>query len=452
MKGFRLLAALSLLISGSEALSSQERDAFVLAPGQARLTVGASYLWADARLSDAAGLAAGLDGRLTADRFRSLVPLQEGLSAFFEATANVPSASPVDPADLTAGDLSLDLAGNYRVVPITFGVGLLPGVELSATIPVYRSERLIRRVTLEGANVGINPYTTELRAQLEEIAPGGAAIGSSVLVPTAGSPLGRELQERVIALTGRALALPGAPVGTAGKFLPQLPTRYSIGEWQPGDLEVEARLELSRSFQAGLFPDRGSEGINHRLTLLAAARFPTGRETALADGIGLKPDVGGIGAGGGAIADVFLRELWVSAGAQIRTLGLKELMIVVPDDPQAAITGSGTRSYSTDAEVWLTPRFRIEDEVAVAVTLASELWLGGRGALTGVDLDDSTATRHSIGGSLRFSDIQPPQESRRIAIEANAGFRTSVFGSGGAPDTNVVFVQLSLMRRVWGGR
>src|SRR5688572_28273734 len=110
---------LLLLLSQAARLSAQVADGAVLAPGQLRIEGEVQNWHSDTRFGSGGreSLGAGFDGLLIPASFFPLVPVAQSLTAVLEATEGVPGASPVDPAELSAGTLEMDLVATSRVAP-----------------------------------------------------------------------------------------------------------------------------------------------------------------------------------------------------------------------------------------------------------------------------------------------------------------------------------------------
>src|SRR5690606_14012020 len=96
-----------------------------------------------------------------------------------------------------------------RVVPLSLSAGILPRLEVGASLPLLREEILPTRFGLSGGTLGANP---DLDGNAELLALFGeewGSLGASPLLPTDSSALGRELQRLVEArFPGEALDLP----------------------------------------------------------------------------------------------------------------------------------------------------------------------------------------------------------------------------------------------------
>ncbi|MEX2571291.1 MAG: hypothetical protein WD737_08275 [Gemmatimonadota bacterium] len=450
-----------LMLAAAGGLHSQERDAHVLGPGEVRVAAEAEY-WSFGEVygeDGDVGIGAAFGRELTATTYAPLTAVAADLSRFLEETSENGDGTTLDPAVLTAGRLDLAASITTRVVPLRVSLGLLRRVEVGASLPVYRRERMIERFELEPGNVGINPEPAANAALLAGVSAAGEALGGAPVLPLAGSTSGEALQQRVEALTGERLTLPAAP--PSGPALRDsvggVPTSYHLSEWLPGDLEVNARVEVLRSFGPGAYPPLADDGLDYRLTALVAARFPTGRRPDLDWGFDPRIGVGFGGASLGVVGDLFVAErFWLSSGGSLERLGARAvpLFVAVTEGPLAAGSGEQVVRRSPDDafDLWLSPRARLTPEFSVGGSIRIERSLAGTDEIGDQTVPIAEATRHSAGFTLRYSTLPAVTAGRgSVPAEIALGYSAAWGGSGGAPAGAVAYLRASLFQRLWGG-
>jgi len=433
-----------LLLLTPEAVLGQEDDARVLPPGVVRLEFATWDARADAVFGPGGttrglGGVAGLAGSLTFSTFAPLGSTVSALGDLLAGTGGLPPA--VSPLDLFGGDLEVDVATNTRSIPLRVAVGLLPRVEVGARLPLQRSETISRRLMLTGGNVGLNPDTAGNAEVLLGLT--GERLGRQRLLPVAGTALADTLQRRVAGATGSTLTLPGSALTAVELFdlgVP-LPARQ-VTLWQPGDLEIDARVRVVDTFGEDPYPTRGGVGI--RLAFDGRVRFPTG--VAPEPGFFGAPPVAQSRMAVGATADVFIGErFWTSGGVTYhRLLGGRGSAGEVDGQPSQPITGApGLADGGLDA--WATPRARLTRELSLGGSLRAERWTGGPGG-------EGTDSRDWLGVSLRYTSLPAHLEGRaRLPLEFTVGLLRAVRGSVGVPAERVAYLRLSLEPRLWGG-
>jgi hypothetical protein len=453
-RAFLTLIAISLSLSPAHA---QERSALILRPGEISLTVGGEHL--DFRTLFANGenrpLAAGLGGPLTPLSFAPLVALRDSLDTFFAATDSVPF--PVADADLLAGDLLVELGWNTRSGSGRIAVGILPRVEIGVAMSSYRTERFPRRLGLSGGLVGLNPDPVGNAALLQNLDESGPGLGRAPVLPIEGSATGAELQNRVFAATGDSLSLPEGPLTVAelATAFGGSPFPNTVSLFRPGDLEIDTRIELLRTFDGHYPANESAVGI--RLALLGALRFATGDRGLENPLLDWGPEVGHGAFRLGVAADLFRGErFWASAGATMTRISPTDVRIATSFEP---IPGSGTtivagrRSPGNELDLWLLPRLRLTEEFSIGGSYRFERQSEGADEVGGVAMGIAERARQSLGVTLRYTNL-PAYDTgvSDFPLEAAVGFRRSISGSGGAAAAGVGFVQVSLLYQLWGER
>ncbi|MEX2584289.1 MAG: hypothetical protein WD766_13535 [Gemmatimonadota bacterium] len=453
--------AYALLLSGTFSvlagpLWAQERDAQILRPGEVRLSIGAEYRHADTQFGAGGSERIGgeLEASLTAATVATLGTVASDFSRFLADTKSLPGASQVDPFELTAGDLSVEAAVNRRFVPVRLSAGIFPRVEIDVEIPVYREERLLRRFSTEGGNVGINPDPSSNAELLAGISEAGESLAGAALLPVEGSALADELQRRVLTLTGSELDLPAAPVpGTQLSSVSALfPAARSLTQWQPGDVRIGARVGVLRSFGDSPFPPLSSGERHHRLTAFAAVRVPTGREWVADSRLGAGSTIGFAGGQAGAVADLFLGErYWLSGGGSYARVASTELDVPVPP-AEGIYTGEPVlttirRSPGDAYDLWFVPRIRLTPVISFGGSLRSERWLAGMDEIGSLQLPTTAASRHSAGISVRYTTLPVSSDG---GFDIAIGYAGAFAGSGRAEAASVAYFQVAVRQRVLG--
>jgi hypothetical protein len=274
-------------------------------------------------------------------------------------------------------------------------------------------------------------------------------MGRATFLPVSGTPVANELQRRVRALTGADLVLPTEPVTRAqlaqnhGLDRPA----YSTGAWRTGDLEIDARAEILRSFPGG-FPDSTATGIDFRLTVFGSYRLPIDIEY-----VGLDSwthfDVGYRGGSAGGAIDLFLGSVaWVSAGGRATRL-TRTGSAEDPANLDAFSPGYGAGlvfgGSGEEVEMWALPRLRLTDEISVGIPVTMRSWTSTE---EGVADEGSLST---AGLTVRFSNMRSSVfRPRRGGIDASVGYSTGITGSDGAARASRVFLNFSILQRFWG--
>lgn len=441
-------------LTGAGSGQAQWRDAQVLRPGEVRVEVAPEYLHFSTRFG-AAGREPLAGGRLTPDTFSPLAAQRTAIAAYLSATEDV-AVTPADAASLDAGELTAQIAWNTRYVPVRMAAGVLPRIELGASLPFVRNERLTTRFDIGGGNLGLNPDPM-VNAQLLGVRAPGSVIGGAPYLPLADSPLGIELANRVRALTGEELALPTEPLDAAAleTAFSLTPPPYRLSTWTLGDLEVDVRVLVLSTFE-GSYPASAS-GTDVRITAGGFARLPTGPRQDARGALDWEPLAGHTGFGGRVAADAFLGErFWVSASGGFArhlprtvTLGVFPPGVPVGGPPLEVVEGE--RRPGNDIDVWLLPRVRPIPELSLGAALRAE-WRGeGSEVAAGHQAVAPAATRRSLGAFIRYSALPAfDADAAVLPIEAEIGFTTAVSGTGDSPAATTAFLRVSYRPRVFG--
>ena len=449
---------LAVLMSRTPA-AAQEWTGNVLRPGEAGVTLGGDYggyrsLWYDdVRLP----LGAGVGGVFDPTTFPPLTGLPAAMEAFLATTDSVPF--PVTDADFIAGSLDARLAANDRTGIARLGIGVLPRVELGIAGSIMRSERLPLRVELMEGSLGVNPDrmgNADLLALVDTV--GGAALGSSAMLPLEGSRLGARLQEVVFAATGDSLALP-----TAGPTLADLatgsgfsPIPHEVSPIRVGDLELDARLELLRTFPGPYEPTEGDGTLNARLAVRGVVRLGVGEVPPRTPRTDWSPLAGHGGLGAGAILDLFGgRRLHLTLGANWLRLDAATLQLPLPVD---GIPGTATGFTEAGFEPGATisyeaiPRLRLTEEISIGGTFRTVERAEGAWEIEGARTPIPERSARAAGFMIGYSSLAAYQAGRtRTPIEASIGFASVIDGSGGVPAARLATVRVTILRRLWGG-
>lgn len=452
------LLALIIAVGFPAVGGAQDRTADVLSPGEIRLSGGGEYI-GFSTLFEPGGevpLGGNIGGPLTPADLPTLESLGMSIEAFLAATD--PVAFAIEPGDLIAGDLSVEFGWNTRVVPGRIGIGVLPRLEIGFGGSVYRNERLTRRVDLVGGTLGLNPDVPGNAALLTAVDPTGAAVGNAMILPVEGTRLGAELQDRVFAVTEDSLSLPESPLSgvelEAAFGLDPFPG--AISEWRAGDVEIDARVEVFRTFDPGHYPTRAT-GLNLRAIVTGALRIGTGQMGSENPRLDWGPQVGFGGTRFGAAADLFSgRYFWVSGGGSYMWLGASTVGIATSTEPipgEETIVVQARRDPGNEWDLWLIPRLRLTDELSLGASLQTEHRGEGVDDLAGVTIPIPSRSRNSVGVVFRYTNLPAYDEGRsNLPIEAAVGFNSAVSGSGAAPAGRTAFVTVALLPRLWGER
>ena len=459
-------AALSLALLLSAAPAPAQETSWVLPRGMAALEVGLQYTHFGSRFvaGGTMPLGAPLSTPLTPTTFGPLVPLQTELNRFLAATEPAGGGVRADADDLTLGALDVAAAADVREVPMVLRVGVLARVEVGIEVPVYRTDLRLERLALTGATVGINRNPAANRAALARLGAQYGALGESVLLPLAGTPLGDELTRRVTALGG-SIELPAAAADT---LLPGLLNQLlaeqlgvamlesGTSPWRLGDAQLHAAVRVLDSFGGAPFP-ADSTPLAYRLAVQASVRLPTGAGSDTVKLIPFGPPVGVTGWGAGAVADLFLADRWwLTAATHFRAHGEVEVVRRVADPAAPLLAGGAPAALRwkppTELSLRLAPRFRLHPAIALGAiyelaAVGESSFAGAEGAAV-MGTDGGVVQR--LGGSVRYSTVAAGVGESSVPLEVSLGFRTTVAGPGGVERRSTLTAQLSVLRRLWG--
>lgn len=450
-----LLTLIVLALSASPALG-QDWSGQVKRPGEVGLTIEGTNtsfqsLYVGGKKQP---LGEGLGGPVDPATFAPLANLMAATETFLSAIDS--TSTGVLDQDFLAGDLDARLSWNTRVGSARLGLGVLPRVEIGAGASIYRTEMLPLMLGLTGGTLGLNPDRNGNATLLAGLDDSGQAVGGAAVLPLEGSSLGSQLQDLVFAAAGDSLALPETPLSIAefSTAFGFIPFAHQVSPIRMGDLEIDARIEILRTFDGAYYPiDEG--GLNVRLTAMGAMRFPTGDrgiETPIPD---WGPEIGHGGFSGGGILDVFAGQFfWGSVGATYSRLSAAT--VLVPASPAAI---SGLQPGSIEARV--TPGVGINFGAVSRIRLTNEISVGGSfqldrtdaGTLESEGVTSSIESRslRSLGMEIGYTSLPAYEANRTIApIDAAVGFRTAINGSGGAPAATVAFARVTILYRLWG--
>ena len=460
-------AALALGALLPSSAPAQAPDAFVLPFGMLRLELQGMHNSFDSYYdADGNRVRAGseLSGDLAADRFAPLTPLAANLSDFLAVTAGGPGASPEvpDPSAISLGLLDVTAAAARTEGRARISIGVLPRLEIGASLPLGRGDRLVQRLRLEDGTVGFNPDADGNRDLLAEI--GWAPLGDSPLLPTADSPMGIELQNRVQALTGRKLALPENPAliePLETLLLDQYgfaPLASRLEQWRLGDLHLEARGLVLSSFGNAPVPVE-AVGVHGRLSVNGGLRLPTGRESDTVDLFLTLPAERISEFDAGAAADLFLGErLWVTGSLSRSWPRDTEITrrIVAPGAPFAEAPEPEPVTYSPASRTafTVTPRVRLNESISFDLSYGAQLF-GDTHFRSAAERDASVldlegGTLQQLGIGLRYSSL-PAYWVRQARLPADVSIHYSrvLAGPDGAPAGGRVTVRASILPRLW---
>jgi hypothetical protein len=453
-----VLAALLALAVAAPA-KAQEWTGEVIQPGQLRITLGGEYsafrsLWNG---GTEVPIGAGLGGPLDPATFSPLAAYPAAMESFLAVADTL--AFPVTDADFQAGSLDGRLALNNRVGSGRLAVGIFPRVEIGVTGSIIRTEELPLRVELAGGTVGLNPDRTgnaNLFARIDTV--GGAALGASAVLPLEGSRLGSHLQDLVFEATGDSLLLPVAALTVAdlGTSFGFAPYPHLVSPVTVGDVELDARTDLLRTFDGPYYPSPEDGELNARLTLRGRVRLPVGEVLPRTPRTNWAPISGHGGLGAGGAMDVFFsRFLQVSATADWLRLDAASVLMPVPVDAiRGATTGTTEASFEPGeiVRISVAPKIRLTEEISVGGVWWSERQGAGAWAIEGVRIPIEERTAESAGLTIGYSSLAASQRGRTGApIEASISFATPLSGSGGSPAARVATARVTFLRRLWGG-
>lgn len=473
----------SLVAAAPARAAAQEAEAWVLPRGLLELSATGAYTGWDTRL-DGAPLGAelfpvyqSLADRLLAGR---VDPVRAGLTDLFASTPD-PDAESGVPDPVAAGSASVRFAGDVRNVPFTLRYGLTRRLTIFATVPLERSGTVVFGPYLAGGTLGLNPDTTVNSNRLAEVDERFRALGRSLLLPTAGSAAGIELQSRLREMEGvDTLALPTRGVSFAELLeRPALRALLNAEEaaalglnstrrpYHLGDVQLGARFLLIPGPAGWPFPDTIVRR-SLRTAVGARVRLPTGRgDTRTATEI--PPGGGHLGVGVDVLNDVFLSHRWyVNVAASGDWLLPADVVRQAfgADRPFPADTALRTLRRTPGPRVALsvTPRWRLTDEISfhgeyALAAQARTRYEAPDGVLPGVFEWRTGGAAHALGIGARYSSLQAFARGRaRVPFELGLSVSSAVVGTMQAPDafsvriTGRVFVDPRRFRALLPGR
>jgi hypothetical protein len=462
-------ATLAFAIFSPAMAAAQSTDAFVLPWGMFRLSVQGTQESFDSRF-DASGnrvpITQGVAGDLTPDRFASLRPLSTNLTDFFEATDGGPGATadPVDPETISLGTLDVRAAALQTHALARLTIGLLPRVEIGASVPIQRGERTVQRLALAGGSVGINPNPSTNGALLASI--GWGPLGASDLLPVADSPEGIELLSRVTALAGEGLILP-TDTANSDNLQALLMQEYNLAPlvsrrdlWRVGDAELFARVLLISTFGQAPLPVAPT-GPNMRLTISGGLRLPTGTEPDSFPLLAPLPAERLAEYHAGATGDFFFgSRAWVSAAARLTWSSSSEITRrVAPADAPLSLTDGPTRVTITPGnrlEFAFAPRYQLVESISIGVEYTGAMvgdteYSGGGEGMDATILNLAGGGLHRLGMGIRYSTL-PAYFARRAAMPAEVSltYQRTIAGPEGAPAAGALAITASLLPQLWG--
>ena len=453
---------------------AQVESARVLPPGMIRIHAGGTSAFVDSRFgsplnggTSSEPLAAPFQTVLADSTFAPFRTLQQNLNILFAASDTLGSPFRAASDNLVASVSEVRTVSDARSVPVGIEVGVFPRIAVGVRVPLVNTRLRARQLGILESTIGINPDPAGNRVLFDTVgARLGAnttALGRSAFLPTAGSDLGRALQQKVRAASGgQELRLPSAPLTAAGiegfRDAELLGTgRFDPREsqWEVGDAELSAKVEfLNRNAD---FPYPAVEGgFAYRGAIEAGLRVPTGTP---ADAGYLVLPVPEQGLGGAFIHlynDIFISgRAWATAEArweQLQGLDLQRPTRLPDSEP-----ASGTVRWEpgTRIALALSPRFRLTEELSL---LGQYRYL--RRADESFAVPDSrqpvgatagTAQLWSIGAEYSTLPAYLAGETP-LPLEASIVLRDTFAGSSGAAAVRVVEVRASLYRWLWGER
>jgi hypothetical protein len=476
----------TLLGGVASLLPAQQPDAVVTPRGMIGLHAGGTYTRFSSRFGGTTGgsteepLGAPFSVLLTSETFPLLPALQGGLNAFLAASdASGTAGFRASPTNLTLGRADIDYGVDRTTAPFGLSVGILPRVSVEALIPVTSASVSVRSITLTGGLLGLNPDATRNETLLRRAAQAAGdaalgAIGKSAWLPVAGSPLGEELQRRVLALTGDTvqLRLPSAPLN--GTALQSAAVTEALGEpglgstteeWRLGDAEVGARVQLLGGPATG-GPASLQSGVALRVAAGAAARLPTGSRQELGSLLAVPAITGHGGVSGNAAADLFLSKwIWATVAGRYETIFAADVtQRVTPAGQPFAGAAARTvrRTPGNVLRIDVVPRVRINE----VISIGGEYSYLSRGEETFEDvgplpaslisasvLNTPSRSAQLVGAGVRYSTLSTHfGGGGAVPVDVSLRYLTAISGSGGAPVEHVLQLQGSVYIRAWGSR
>jgi hypothetical protein len=477
----RALLALAAAAAPARA-AAQEAEAWVLPRGLLEVSATGSYTGWDTRL-DGVPLGAELLGpyQQIANRFLDgrVEPVRAGIADLFASTTD-PDSTTEEP-EISAGALALRFAGDVRSVPFSVRYGLTNRLTIFATIPLERSGTVVFGPYFAGATLGVNPDTINNRRVLNAVDPRFAGLGSGLLLPTAGSAEGIELQSRLRARSAAdTLLLPTRAVNftdlLARPALRALLTdaeaaALGIGStrrpYHLGDIHLGARFLLIQGPPGWPHPDTIVRR-SLRTTVGVRLRLPTGSgDTRI--GTELPPTGGHLGLGVDVLNDIFLTHRWyvnVSASGDwlLPADVLRQPFTAAQPFPVDSAVTPVRRVPGPRVALSITPRWRLTDEIAFhgeyAMLAQSRTRYEAPDSILPSVFDWRTGgALHALGIGIRYSSLQAFARGRaRVPFELTLSASEAVLGTVQAPDafsvrlTGRVFVDPRRFRALLPGR
>ena len=461
-----LLAAALLAPAHARA---QGEDARVLPRGWVELRATGFYTQFDSRFAPGGSQALGdaFSAQLNAVAERVLTPVATPavarLDTFFTNTA-AGVTNPTTPAAPALGAVNARLAGDVRRAPFSLWYGLTRRITVGVTVPFERNGTSVAGISL-GGTLGLNTAVAANQAVLAKL--GYGALGGSLLLPTAGSPAGTELQRRVRELSpGDSLVLPTHGI-SPGELVANstLNAQLSAEEeaalgavsgatpYYLGDIEVGARFQLINRVRYTRPDSAAPSGV--RAALLLNLRLPTGPAADTTFFLVLPREVGHAGVSADLLGDFSLaRRYWVSASAGITKLLPRNIQrFAFSDEHLFPADSLGFRLVRREPGLRLRasvmPRYRLTREMSFAALYQFEHTAAtvytSADSVEGVELGPVERaegwTTHSFGVGAGYSTVAAYAEGRtRIPVEFSLVYRNAVVGSGFAAHSGTVEV------------
>jgi hypothetical protein len=461
--------------------AAQEAEAWVLPRGLLELSITGSYTGWDTRLDGV-----GLGGELLpvyqslADRLLSgrVDPVQAGLADLFATVPDPEAGGTPDP--VTAGTASARFAGDLRSAPFTLRYGLTHRLTIFATLPVERSGTVVFGPYLAGGSLGLNPDSLGNRSRLAAVDARFGGLGGALLLPTAGSEAGIELQSRLRAEELDTLVLPTRAVSFADLLArPALASLLSAEEaaalglsstrrpYHLGDVQLGARFLLIPGPAGWPYPDTIVRR-SLRTVVGGRIRLPTGAgDTRTATEI--PPGGRHLGLGVDVLNDVFFSRRWyVNVAASGDWLlpadVVRQAYGVDRSFPADSSLRTLRRSPGPRVALSITPRWRLTDEISfngeyAMVAQARTRYEAPEGVVPGEFEWRTGGVSSAMGIGMRYSSLQAFARGRaRVPFELGLSMSHAVVGTMQAPDafsvrlTGRVFVDPRRFRRLLPGR
>ena len=477
----RALLALAAAAAPAHA-AAQQAEAWVLPRGLLEVSATGSYTGWDTRLDgiplggELLGPYRSLAERLLAGR---VDPVAAGITDLFASTTDPDSAT--EAPEISAGAVALRFAGDVRSVPFSVRYGLTHRLTVFATLPLERSGTVVFGPYFAGANLGLNPDTVTNRRVLNAVDPRFAGLGGGLLLPTAGSAEGIELQSRLRARSAAdTLLLPTRAVNFADLLArPALRALLSDAEaaalgigstrrpYHLGDIHLGARFLLIPGPPGWPHPDTIVRR-SLRSTVGVRLRLPTGAGDTRV-GTELPPTGGHLGLGVDVLNDVFLTHRWyvnVSASGDWllpANVQRQPFTLAQPFPVDSALT-SVRRVPGPRVSLSVTPRWRLTDEIAfhgeyAMLAQARTRYEAADSVLPSVFDWRTGGALHALGIGIRYSSLQAFARGRaRVPFVLTLSASEAVLGTVQAPDafsvrlTGRVFVVPRRFRRLLPAR